>query len=211
MKGMLKRLLSVLFLTIFFNQAFSLESAYERVRYLEPNKNDVVVGRVDAPIEIVEYFSLTCFHCATFHEKQYPLIKKKYIDTGKVKWIQRSFVTDERALKATLLLECKKSDAQGYEKFLSILLARQDAWVTGKNYLDILENMAKLSGMNQLEVTKCLNDQETGKKYMQDRIDALKVLKLKGTPAFFVNGDELENGFEMKAFEDAIAKKINGK
>ena len=64
---------------------------------------DIVEGKADAPVVIVEYASMTCSHCAAFHHDVYPTLKKDFIDTGKVKFILREFPLDERAAAAFML------------------------------------------------------------------------------------------------------------
>ena len=67
---------------------------------------DVVMGKADAPVTIIEYASMTCGHCATFHNTTYPELKKKYIDTGKVKYILREFPLDPLAAAGFMLARC---------------------------------------------------------------------------------------------------------
>ena len=67
---------------------------------------DLVLGKADAPVTIIEYASMTCPHCATFHKTTYPALKTKYIDTGKVRFIFREFPLDELAAAASMLARC---------------------------------------------------------------------------------------------------------
>src|SRR5215813_7498787 len=68
-----------------------------------PPLGDRVLGKDDAPVTIVEYASMTCPHCAHFHETTYPELKKRYVDTGKVRFIFREFPLDKLAAGAAML------------------------------------------------------------------------------------------------------------
>ena len=180
-------------------------------KYLEPNSHDIVFGSAKADNIVVEYFSLTCFHCASFFNDVFPELKRDYIDTGQVKWIKRPFITDERALKASLLLECKKKNMDAYTKFLAILLSKQDAWVMNKNYIEILKNISKLSGMLEEEINKCLGDIKVAKRLTEETMTASKKLGVKVTPSFFLNDKLLKNGIGSKELSDLSAKAKTGK
>jgi len=177
-------------------------------KYLEPNKADIILGDVDAKNTVIEYFSLTCLHCALFYEKLFPQIKKEFIDTGKIRWIKRPFVTDQRALNAGLLLECKKQNTEDYTKFLSILLSKQEVWATGKNYMDILKNIAKLSGMTSEKIDACLVNNELAKQITEESVAASRNLGIKATPSFFLNADFIANGLTAEVLNDLLSKSV---
>lgn len=174
--------------------------------YLGVTKQDIVFGDPAAPNTVIEYFSLTCFHCAIFYEKYYPELKKEFIDTGLVKWVKRLFITDQRAMAAGLLLECKKSNDEAYRKFLTILLAKQEVWVAGKNYLEVLKNLAKLSGMSSDQIDRCLANEEQGKLLTEQTLTASKKLGVKATPSFFFNGKLIADGMNGEKLRKMIRK-----
>jgi len=193
-------------LTLFSFSVLALEITSENAKYLEITKKDVVFGDRNAPNVVVEYFSLTCFHCALFYEKLYPAIKNQFIDSGKVKWVKRLFITDQRSMAGGLLLECKKQNLDDYTKFLTILLAKQEVWVTGKNYLEVLKNIAKLSGMSAEQINQCLANSENSQMLTQQTMDASKKLGMKATPSFFFNGKLITDGITLEKLDSLVSK-----
>ena len=129
----------------------------------------------------------------------------QFIDTGKVKWVKRLFVTDQRSMAAGLLLECKKSNQSDYTKFLTILFSKQEVWVTGKNYLDILKNIAKLSGMSAEQVSQCMANDVNAQRLTDQTMNASKKLGMKATPSFFFNGKNIANGITLDKLEKLVA------
>src|SRR5690606_33729429 len=67
---------------------------------------DIALGAEDAPLTIIEYASFTCGHCANFHEENWPKLKSEYVDTGKVRFIQRDVYFDAVGLWAGILARC---------------------------------------------------------------------------------------------------------
>ena len=110
---------------------------------------DIVLGKADAPVTIVEYASMTCPHCATFSKTTFPALKSKYIDTGKVRFIFREFPLDELAAAASMLARC--IDPQNGEKAMAVidvLFHSQDKWAV-RNPVPQLQQIAKQAGMHR--------------------------------------------------------------
>ena len=84
---------------------------------------DLVLGKADAPVTIIEYASMTCPHCATFHKTTYPALKTKYIDTGKVRFIFREFPLDDLAVAASMLARCA-GDGEKAMAMIDVLFAQ---------------------------------------------------------------------------------------
>ena len=125
-KGMNKIKLSfkILFIFSFFYISFSDVNAriVDTIEALKEKK----IGIDSANIEIIEFASLTCGHCAKFHNEVFPKIKEEFIDTGKVSFIYKDFPLDKFALKASVIARC--SGEKKFFSFLKVLYSKQKDW-----------------------------------------------------------------------------------
>lgn len=146
---------------------------------------DIVLGKADAPVTIIEYASMTCSHCAQFHETTYPELKTRYIDTGKVRFILREFPLDPLATGAFMLARCTGDDK--YYPAVDVLFRQQRTWAVQRP-IEPLMAIAKQFGITKEAFEKCLSDQrmleamETGRKFAAEK------LGVNSTPTFFING-----------------------
>jgi protein-disulfide isomerase len=167
---------------------------------------DLVLGKADAPVTIVEYASLTCGHCAAFHNKVLPLLKEKYIETGKVRLIMREFPLQNLAAGAAMLARC----AGGGDKtiaFTTALFAKQEEWAfQQQNPLPELFKFAKQAGFTQESFDKCLTDQKLLDDITAIRTRASETFGVEATPTFFINGKRLTAGPTIEAFDKAIGE-----
>src|ERR1700692_1817349 len=120
-----------------------------------PPLGDESLGSANAPVTIIEYASMTCPHCAHFHETTFPELKKKYIDTGKVRFIFREFPLDQLAAAGFMLARCATPDK--YFPMIETLFAQQRDWVV-QHPLDPLLVIAKQAGLSQQAFEACLDD-----------------------------------------------------
>jgi len=151
---------------------------------------DIVLGKADAPVPVVEYFSMTCPHCRRFHEVVYPAFKKKYIDTGKAKLIMRAFPLNDLDSAAFMLSRCVSNDK--HYDVVGALLSKQREWdVRPKNPVPALFAIGKQLGFTKATFDKCLTDQKLLDKLLAGRKRAAKVFKVNATPAVFVNGKRM--------------------
>ncbi len=168
---------------------------------------DLVLGKADAPCTIVEYASMTCGHCAAFHNKVFPALKEKYIATGKVRFIMREFPLDTLAAAASMLARCA-----GGEKtvpMIEVLFAKQEDWAfVRSNAVPELFKIAKQAGFTQETFDKCLTDQVLLDKISQGRERASSKFGVDATPTFFINGKKLKDGPTIEAFDKAIAEVV---
>jgi len=152
--------------------------------------SDVALGPADAKVVVVEYASLTCGHCAHFHDAGFPEFKKKYIDTGKVRFILREFPLDNLAAAAAMLVRCAGPDK--HYAFVDLLFDKQGDWAFGSgNPVPRLFEIAKQTGFTQEAFDKCLTDQKLLDEIIAQRSRASDQFGVSATPTFFVNGKKL--------------------
>ena len=167
---------------------------------------DMAIGDEKAPVTIIEYASMTCPHCAQFHATTYLELKKRYIDTGKVRFIFREFPLDQLALAAFLLARCAGPDK--YFPMIETLFQLQKEWVIQKPLGPLLA-IAKQAGMSEQQFNECLQDKKLIDGIEEVRQTAMK-LNVQSTPSFFVNGKPLRGAGNLEDFEKAIAPFIKG-
>jgi len=150
--------------------------------------DDVVLGDENAPVTIIEYASMSCSHCAAFHNNVFSHLKEKYIDTGKVRFIFRDFPLDEPALRAAMMARCAAQEGEDkFVKFVKVMFSTQSNWAPKKNYLEILSNIGKLGGMTGEQFEQCIADKDLEYSIMNSKFQAAKQLGVSSTPTFFMN------------------------
>ena len=174
-----------------------------------PLPDDHVMGKKDAPLTLVEYASLTCPHCAHFSNAIMPELIKKYVETGKMRYILRQFPLNEAALKATLLVDCVgENNNERYFTFNKVLFDAQRKWAYDGNYMSGLETIATVGGVSKEQFEACLNDTERETKILKAKKLANDELKIPGTPYLVLNGEIVEK--ERNSVED-MSKLIDEK
>ena len=148
--------------------------------------NDFSIGKADAPIQIIEYASLTCPHCAAFDVQTFPSLKSAYIDTGKVRLAYRDFPLDDFAVKASILARCGGPDR--YFGFIDVLFRQQNVWATGPDPLAALAQIGLLGGVSADEFKACMNDKAIENAVLASRLQAVNEYKVDSTPTFIING-----------------------
>lgn len=162
---------------------------------------DVVMGDAKAPVTIIEYASMTCSHCAAFHNTTYPELKKKYIDTGKVKYILREFPLDPLAAAGFMLARCSGNDK--YYPVVELLFQKQNEWVT-QNPIPPLLALAKQMGFTQESFESCLKDQKVLEAIENVRTHGAEKLAVNSTPTFFINGKKVNGSMTIQELDKQI-------
>ncbi|MBQ4874822.1 MAG: DsbA family protein [Rickettsiaceae bacterium H1] len=180
---------------------------------------DQYMGNIHAPITMVEYASFSCIHCATFSKTVLPLIKEKYIDTGKVFFIFRDFPLDEPALKAGIFANCYASDkycnddnklcAGNYFAIYHALFDSLEYWASGTNIVKNLKEVAKIGKMDVKRFDSCMQDKSIQEKIINSKIYAIRNLNINSTPIFIINKVKYEGirnlEFFTKTFDEILA------
>jgi protein-disulfide isomerase len=165
---------------------------------------DAQLGKDDAKVTIVEYASMTCPHCAHFHETTLPELKTKYIDTGKARLILREFPFDPSAEAGFMLARCSKDN---YFPMVDVLFKQQANWAGGGNVKDALLQISKMAGFTQESFEACLTDQKLLDDVRSVQKRGADEFKVDSTPTFFINGKTYKGALsiaEMSAIIDPL-------
>ena len=167
---------------------------------------DMQLGSDDAPVTIVEYASMTCPHCAHFHETTLPGLKEKYIDTGKARLIFREFPFDPRAAAAFMLARCAPKEQ--YFPLIDVMFKQQDVWATAQDPRPPLLQIVKLAGFTQESFEACLKNQQVLDNVMAVREKATKDYKVDSTPTCFINGEKVSGALSVEDMSKYIDKHL---
>ena len=164
---------------------------------------DIAIGSAKAPVTITEYSSMSCPHCAAFGQNVFPMLRSKYIDTGKVRFVFREFPLDIKAAAASILARCAgKGDSEKYLGAVETLFKLQERLMAQTK--DTLIYVGKLHGMSEQEVETCEKDQAQFDKLTADQRYAHQELKVTSTPTFFLNGVRLQGSMSFEELEERI-------
>ena len=184
-------------LLILFSSAMSLNANSDVKRIYE--------GSPEAKITILAFESLTCSHCANFHNDIYPELKKNFIDKGFVKLEYRNFPLDLAAFNAAKAAHCSANKGS---EILHFLYRNQNEWVKGNSVEELNDNLKKiLSNQNfGIDYDKCINDKNIEDFVLEDRIEGVKKYNVSATPTLIINGKKFEKSLTYKNLEKTLEK-----
>jgi protein-disulfide isomerase len=171
-------------------------------------EDDHILGAAEAPVTIIEYASLTCPHCATFHTETMPEVKSEWIDTGRARFVFRHYPLDQLALRAAAVSECIKGN--GFFGFLDVLFANQEKWSHAQDPLAAIGQYAALAGLDKATFDACMNDKAALDRIAERQADGQARYSIASTPSFVVNGTPVVGARsydEFKAVLEAAATK----
>tara|TARA_B100000929_G_scaffold274314_1_gene247368 strand:- start:85 stop:699 length:615 start_codon:yes stop_codon:yes gene_type:complete len=188
----------LLIYSIFFTKSFTSES--------DQLKN-ITEGNENAKIEILVYESLTCPHCAEFHKKVYPDLKKNFIDKGLVKIEFKNFPLDIAGLNASKIAHCKND---GGSEILHFLFYNQNTWTKGETIDEINYNLKEIIIKEKfgIDFTKCINNKKIEDHILEGRIEAVKKFEINSTPTLIINNKKFDKPLTYKNLKKAIEKLI---
>ena len=163
-----------------------------------------ILGQVDAPITIIEYSSLTCPHCASFHKETLPTIKKNWIEPGKARLVYRDFPLDGLALRAAAVAQCVEGDA--YFAFLDALFRGQARWARATDPTGALAQVARLAGIDRKTFDGCIADKAAMDRILKQKVEGTRAFDIESTPTFIINGRKVAGARKLQQFEEILAE-----
>ena len=166
---------------------------------------DHVLGDPNAPITMIEYASLTCPHCAHFSTQILPAVKKKWIDTGKVKLVYRDFPLDQIAAKAAQIAECAAKDR--YFGVIDLIFAGQQTWATASDPIAELAKPLRIAGMGENEIKACLANEAMSNAVIADYKSG-EALGVNSTPTLIINGQLYPGARSVEELDGVFGKLV---
>ncbi len=167
----------------------------------------ITSGKENAKITIIAYESLTCSHCADFHKKIYPQLKKDFVDPGLVKIEFRHFPLDAAAFNASKIAQCNEQQSL---EILESLYTNQKDWIRGKTVAELNDNLKKFINNKgyKIDFEKCINNKEIEDFVLNDRIEGAKNFKVNSTPTIIINNKKFDKSLNYKNLKKTLEKLI---
>lgn len=171
--------------------------------------DDMSLGNPKAKVQVIEYASLSCPHCAHFNETIFAPFKAKWVDTGKVRYTLKEMLTPPQQVAAAGFLMARCAGPAKYFKVVDEVFRSQPRWENGKIKAVFLE-IGAANGLNEAQFNACLTD-EKGQDALNARAQrAAQVDGVNSTPTLFINGKQIDplpqSPAEMDAAVEAALK-----
>ena len=181
-------------------------AAAQTVPENDPRMTERSVGRADAPVTVLEHFSLTCGHCAAFHQQTWPRVRRELVETGRVRMVFRDFPLDQLALAAAGI--ARTLPAERYDAFVSTLFATQDRWAFNRNNdpKEELFRVAALAGMTREVFEAAIVDAPLQRAILEQRVKAQQEFNVSSTPTFVFNRRVVPGNIPFDRFAQLVAE-----
>lgn len=157
---------------------------------------DIIIGDPEAPVTVYEYVSLTCPHCATFHTRSWPAIKRDYVDTGKAHFIMREVYFDRLGLWATMAARC--GNEASYHAMIDQFLTRQEVWTRDEQPAEAIRKVARLNGVPEDRLDACLGDRGYAEALVEAYQSQVAEHGVESTPTFIINGERVSGALSAE-------------
>ena len=173
---------------------------------LEARLAERSIGRPNAPVTVIEYFSLTCGHCAAFHRDTMPRVRRDLVETGRVRMIFRDFPLDGLALAAAQV--ARSLPPERYEPFISTLFTSQDRWAFNRNADPRAElyRLAALAGMSRADFDAAIENQDLARGILEQRVAGQQQHNVNSTPTFVFGTRPVPGNIPFDRFAALVAE-----
>lgn len=154
---------------------------------------DMVLGNPDATVEVIEYASYTCPHCASFHSNAFKQLKESYIDSGKIKFVYREVYFDKYGMWASMIARCEPAKFFG---ITDMIYGTQSDWARAGSdgaIADALRKIGLLAGIDKDQLETCLTDGEKLRALVGWYQENASRDDITSTPSFVINGKKYSN------------------
>ena len=173
--------------------------------------DDMSMGNPAAKVTVIEYASASCPHCARFNNEVFPAFKAKYIDTGKINYVFREFLTPPTNMAAAGFMTARCAGKDKYFSVLDAIYRNQEAMFQSGDIRGGLQRIAQSAGLSEQQFTACVTD-DKALTALNDRVQRYETKdNITGTPTFMVNGKKLDGEQTLASLDAAISAAQAGK
>jgi protein-disulfide isomerase len=175
--------------------------------------DDMVLGNPKAKVTVIEYASASCPHCARFNNEVFPAFKAKYIDTGRVRYVMREFLTPPEEVAAAGFLTARCGGRAKYFTILDQVFRHQTEIYQNNDLQGVMERAGQSAGLTAAQVDACIYDGST-LGALNERVSTyIKRDEIAGTPTFIINGHPLGAAGEpsLASLDAAVAAARKGR
>ena len=173
---------------------------------LEAALSPRIEGDPNAKLTMIEYSSLTCPHCATFHTEVLPKIRETYIDTGKMRLEMRDFPLDQYALRAAAMARCAPESR--YFPLLDMIFKQQAKWTRTTDPIAALKQIGRLAGINGEQADACMSNEALLDGILKIRLGGQQDHDVSSTPTFVVGTEKVVGAQPFETFQKAIEPQL---
>jgi len=163
---------------------------------------DFVKGDPDAPVTLIEYASLTCGHCAAFHNDTLPALTERYLDPGHVRLVFRQFPLNRVDLQAGMLARCLPDER--FFGFVDVLFRTQSDWASAQDPTASLVQLGRTAGLSDERIQACLSDEDLADRIVQVRLEAEEAYDVSATPTFVIDGEAVAGNRPLSFFAERL-------
>ena len=170
----------------------------------------LTIGNLDAKVTVKVFSSLTCPHCAEFHEVIFNKLKKEYIDNNLVRFEHHAFPLDLAALNAEIIVRCQTDNDTKFQ-LLEEIYKKQTFWAVGSDINKINDLIKKVGSdfdLTNAKMDECLKNDKSQDEILNQRIEAQKKYKIESTPTIFINEKKYSDKVDYETFKKIIEKKL---
>ncbi|WP_380083290.1 thioredoxin domain-containing protein [Kordiimonas pumila] len=151
---------------------------------------DIIYGDPNAPVEVIEYASFTCPHCAHFSVEMMPYLKENFISTGKVKLVFRNFIRDRLDMAVATTVRCT-DNKELTKELVEAYFAEQSDWATAENQAAAITSIAYLHGISLAKVNECMADGAMMQGLVKKMKEGHDTYDISSVPAIIINGTKV--------------------
>ena len=187
----------------------AISKIYEYKNYLEDNNiQPLVKSSEENSVDIIEFSSFSCSHCAAFHNETLKELKESDVYKN-INFYLIDFPLNQAAFYGTIIANCSENVRSSY---VDSVYENYDVWTkasSGEEIIELLNSYGLQHGLGDEELQSCLKDENSHNELLSLQVDAQNIFGVESTPTFLINGEKVQGNRPASEFIKIINKKLN--